>query len=659
MRANTIALVALMAATAGAGELRAQEYTVADLGTLGGTEAQVSAINESGQATGYAPTAEGYRAYRYSAGTMRNLGTIGGSANSTWGFDINASGHVVGAVYEPGGQSRAFLYDGTALVDIGSLGGISTWANGINAGGAIVGMSSLVGNGGQRAFVYSGGTMTALGTLGGNFSSGSAINDSGQVTGYSSTADGRSHAFLYSGGTMRDLSTLGGDRSVGVDVSPYGQVVGFEEDLKSGRRRAFLHDGVRMIDLGTLGGDRCEATAINAWGDIVGECTVPEGGPTHGFLYRGGVMVDLNDLVPADVAVTSADDINSSGQIAANGRIGLQSHRAMILTPIVPDRFAYAWADSPTAASYTPHPSYAYNSTGGAIHIDRQGVGIYNVSFEGLPGWGAGLSSAVAVTAYGSTAISCSSLTYSSSPGSTAVLVGCFDAVGQRMADSRFTVMVVGNQSVPTESAFVMSGGAAPVPPPSPAWSWTSGHHPITVTHQAGAGLYDVLLGTGNTARSAKLVTATTGGGTRCNNQTGISGGLRVRCYDWTGAETDQGFSVIQIAGGRPGRRVGFAVADRPTTASYTPATNSSFNSSGGAITATRWAVGRYTMNFAALQKLAGATEHVQVAAIRTLLTTCNVVNWGNSTDGLAANIECRNGSGQFVDTRYHVLVIE
>jgi hypothetical protein len=282
------------------------------------------------------------------------------------------------------------------------------------------------------------------------------------------------------------------------------------------------------------------------------------------------------------------------------------------------------------------------------------------VTFQGLRGWGAGLSSAVAVTAYGSTTASCSSLLYSSSPSSTVVLVGCFDAAGQRMADSRFTIMVVGNQSVPTPSAFVMSGGAAPVPPPNPAWSWTSAVHPITVTHRAGAGDYDVLLGTGNTPRSAKLVTATSAGGTRCNNATGISGGLRVRCYDWTGAPTDQGFSVVQIGGGRPGKRIGFAIANLATTASYTPATNSSFNSSGGAITATRSAVGRYAMNFAGLQKLAGRTEHVQVAAaIASVLTTCNVVFWTNSADGLVANIECRNGSGQLVDARYDVLVIE
>jgi probable HAF family extracellular repeat protein len=656
MRAKMILFVAFISVTAGGRELRAQGYTVTDLGTLG-SWTNVSAINESGQAAGDSLAAAGWRAYRYSAGTMQNLGTIGGSTARMFGKGINASGHVVGE-YDlgPGTTSRAFLHDGTALVDIGTLGGTYASAAEINAAGVIVGSSTLAGDLNQRAFLYSGGTMTALGTLGGGYSIGNAINDSGQVTGQSGRPDGSRHAFLYSGGTMTDLGSLGGD-SIGWGVSPSGQVVGWY--YRGGARHAFFHNGVTMIDLGTLGGEESEALAINVWGDVVGNSFVSDGS-RHAFLYRDGVMVDLNNLVPAGVTVLSANDINSSGQIVAEGTIaGLVNHRSMILTPIVPDRFAYAWADSPTAASYTPNPAYAYNSTGGAIHIDRQGVGLYNVTFAGLRGWGAGLSSAVAVTAYGSTTSSCSSITYSSSPTSTVVLVGCFDVAGQRMADSRFTIMVVGNQSVPRPSAFVMSGGGAPVPPPNPAWNWTSGNHPITVTHQAGAGEYDVLLGTGNTPRSAKLVIATSGGGTRCNNVTGISGGLRVRCYDWTGAVTNQGFSVVQIAGRRPGRRAGFAVANLPTTASYTPATNTSFNSSGGAITATRSAVGRYRINFAGLQKLAGATEHVQVAAIGNLLTTCTVVNWGNSANGLAANIECRSGSGQLVDSRYDVLVIE
>jgi hypothetical protein len=171
-------------------------------------------------------------------------------------------------------------------------------------------------------------------------------------------------------------------------------------------------------------------------------------------------------------------------------------------------------------------------------------------------------------------------------------------------------------------------------------------------------GEYDVLLGTGNTPKSVKLVTGTTGVGTRCNQFQTISGGLRVRCHDWTGATTDQGFSVVQVAGGRPGRRIGFALAYRQRTASYTPQANVSFNSAGGAITATRSSVGHYAMHFAGLQKLPGGTEHVQATSLGPL-STCNVVRWKNAADGITVFVECRNGAGEFVDSWYNVLVIE
>ena len=60
-----------------------------------------------------------------------------------------------------------------------------------------------------HAFLWDGTRMLDLGTLGGSSSQGVAINASGQVTGF---ADGRwgGHAFLWDGTTMVDLGTLGG-----------------------------------------------------------------------------------------------------------------------------------------------------------------------------------------------------------------------------------------------------------------------------------------------------------------------------------------------------------------------------------------------------------------------------------------------------------------
>ena len=56
-------------------------------------------------------------------------------------------------------------------------------------------------------------TVTDLGTLGGNSSAAYGINASGQVVGQARLAGNTvSHAFLYSGGTMIDIgTTLNGD----------------------------------------------------------------------------------------------------------------------------------------------------------------------------------------------------------------------------------------------------------------------------------------------------------------------------------------------------------------------------------------------------------------------------------------------------------------
>src|SRR5215469_16922700 len=53
--------------------------TVADLGTLGGSNSCGYALNASGQITGYAETASGAQhAFLYSAGVMTDLGLVGG-----------------------------------------------------------------------------------------------------------------------------------------------------------------------------------------------------------------------------------------------------------------------------------------------------------------------------------------------------------------------------------------------------------------------------------------------------------------------------------------------------------------------------------------------------------------------------------------------------
>jgi probable HAF family extracellular repeat protein len=78
-------------------------------------------------------------------------------------------------------EERALL---ASIIDLGTLGGSSSGANGINDSGQVVGWAYPAGNGAEHAFLYSGGAMSDLGTLGGTISGASGINDSGQVVGY-------------------------------------------------------------------------------------------------------------------------------------------------------------------------------------------------------------------------------------------------------------------------------------------------------------------------------------------------------------------------------------------------------------------------------------------------------------------------------------------
>ena len=96
------------------------------------------------------------------------------------------------------------------ITDLGTLRGMEeSEAVAINERGWVVGNSYRNVDSLDRphAFVWEGTNLVRLGTLGGSLSSASAINADGWIVGWGATRSGARHAFLWRDGRMLDLGT--------------------------------------------------------------------------------------------------------------------------------------------------------------------------------------------------------------------------------------------------------------------------------------------------------------------------------------------------------------------------------------------------------------------------------------------------------------------
>ncbi|HWS95286.1 MAG TPA: hypothetical protein VN620_02260, partial [Candidatus Methylomirabilis sp.] len=203
-----------------------------DLGTLGGSESVAYAVNNFGEVAGVASnniadsnasnflaSATQVHAAIWRNGAIQDLQTLGEGTDSI-AYLNNDRGQVAGQSFTNNTINSTtgmptmdiFLWENDQMFDLGTLGGVRSFAIALNNRGQVAGYSDLSGDIAYHPVLGDRTGMKDLGTLGGTLGQANWLNDSAEVVGWAKTqGDQAKDAFLWRNGLMTDLKTLAGD----------------------------------------------------------------------------------------------------------------------------------------------------------------------------------------------------------------------------------------------------------------------------------------------------------------------------------------------------------------------------------------------------------------------------------------------------------------
>ena len=338
-------------------------YSVVELGELGGTAGSANGINERGWITGTdnLPGNLTTAATLWVNGSTVPLGNLGGP-NSAVAWPVKSHNGVIVGISEtadadplgeyfscypffatgvPTGQiCKGFRWQNGQMTPLPPFpGGYSSYATGVNNRGQVVGWAE---NGVHdptcdtsfqilqfRAVIWQpNGQMQELPPLpGDSTSAATAINDPGQVVGISGDCGvavgsvSARHAVLWQNGVPTDLGNIGGDAwNTPTAINNQGTIVGFANTAPGTAKsyEAFIWTKAGgMKSLGEFSdASRSAAFGINEKGQIVG---LAVGGGPFGIrpvLWENNSMTDLNFLaLSGSPYMLLAGDINQRGVI--------------------------------------------------------------------------------------------------------------------------------------------------------------------------------------------------------------------------------------------------------------------------------------------------------------------------------------------------------